>query len=61
MVIICKVLIGLAGLAFVLAVVVAQTGLTLGVPPEAFSRASNNLALIAIALIVADKRDANPK
>ncbi len=55
-----KVLIGLAGLAFLLAVVVSQGGSLFGVPAEGFSRASNNLALIAIALLVIDKRDANP-
>lgn len=46
-----KLLIALAGLAFVLAVVMGLMGTTLlGVMPEGFSRACNNLALLAIAL-----------
>ena len=50
-----KVLIGLAGLAFLLAVLVALLWPMFGIPAEAFSRASNNLALIAIALAVCSK------
>ena len=49
-------LIGLSSLGFVLAVIAVLTGVTgesytiMGIGGEAFSRASNNLALIAIAL-----------
>ncbi len=53
---ISKVLIGLASLAFVLAVFVSLLWPIYGVPAEAFSRASNNLALIAIALSVCSAR-----
>ncbi len=51
-----KVLIGLAGLGFVLAVVAALSGPIYILSAEAFSRATNNLALIAIALSVCAKR-----
>ena len=51
-----KVLIGLAGLGFVLAVVAALLGPIYILSAEAFSRASNNLALIAIALSVCARR-----
>lgn len=48
-----KVLIGLAALAFVLAVISSLTGESIvKTPAEAFSRASTNLALIAIALLL---------
>jgi hypothetical protein len=48
---IIKVLIGLAALAFILAVIGSLTDFhLLGVIPEAYSRASNNLGIIAIAL-----------
>jgi len=48
-----KALTGLAALAFVLAVVGSLTGTWLmRTSPEAFSRASTNLALLAIALIL---------
>ena len=53
-----KVLIGLASLAFLLAVFASLLWPIFGVPAEAFSRASNNLALIAIALLLIAKRDA---
>ena len=50
---IIKVLIGLTVLAFILAVIGALTdSLLLGVSPEAYSRASNNLGIIAIALLL---------
>ncbi len=54
---IAKVLIGIAALAFLLAVIGALVGLggLLTYPPESFSRASNNLALFAIALILMAK------
>lgn len=45
-----KVLIGLAALGFLLAVFVVVAWPFYGMTAEAFSRASNNLALIAIAL-----------
>ena len=45
-----KVLIALAGLGFVLAVIVCFTGPILGFGAEGFSRGCSNLALIAIAL-----------
>ena len=47
-----KALIGLAALAFVLAVLTHFTGPILSTPPEAYSRASTNLALLAIALVL---------
>lgn len=47
-----KVLVGLAALAFVLAVVTAFTGRFMPVHPEGFSRACSNLALLAIALVL---------
>ncbi len=52
-----KGLIGLAVLAFVLAVVNDLTGvLTMITSAEALSRASNNLALVAIALLMLNKK-----
>jgi len=46
-----RVLIGLSALAFVMAVVVALSGVSvLGAHAEGFSRACSNLALLAIAL-----------
>jgi hypothetical protein len=47
-----KVLIALAGLAFVLAVVGAFAGRLMNVHPEGYSRACSNLALLAIALVL---------
>lgn len=50
-----KGLIGLSGLAFLLAVIATLftgTGTIMGVAAEGFSRACSNLALIAIALAV---------
>jgi hypothetical protein len=47
-----KTLIGLAALAFVLAVVASFSGPILRTQPEAYSRASTNLALLAIALVL---------
>jgi hypothetical protein len=50
-------LVVLAAAAFVLAVVASLFGPVLGIWPEAFSRAANNIALIAIALaLLADRR-----
>jgi hypothetical protein len=48
-----KVLVGLAALAFLLAVVTVFTGRLMHVQAEGFSRACSNLALLAIALLVA--------
>lgn len=49
-------LVGLSGLAFVLAVSSGLLGTTIGgIAPEGFSRACTNLALIAIALAVCFK------
>jgi hypothetical protein len=45
-----KTLTALAALAFVLAVVTNFAGPIMGTVPEGFSRASTNLALLAIAL-----------
>jgi hypothetical protein len=52
-------LIGLSALAFVLAVasVLVFSGNILGIHPEGFSRACNNLALLAIASSVALRQD----
>jgi hypothetical protein len=47
-----KALVALSALAFVLAVVTYFTGPIIA-QPEAFSRASTNLALLAIALLLA--------
>ncbi len=47
-----KVLTGLAALAFVLAIVTNFTGVLLNTPAEGYSRASTNLALLAIALVM---------
>ena len=45
-----KALIALSALAFVLAIVTHFTGPIVGTHAEAYSRASSNLALLAIAL-----------
>lgn len=49
-----KVLVGLAALAFVFAIITVLVGdlPIMGVCAEAFSRASNNLALIGISLVL---------
>ncbi len=47
-----KALIGLAVLAFVLAVLTHFAGPIMNTEAEAYSRASGNLALLAIALVV---------
>ena len=47
-----KALIGLSALAFVLAVVTHFVGSLAGTQAEAYSRASGNLALLAIALVL---------
>lgn len=49
-----KPLVWLAILAFVLAVIVTFTGPIMGIPAEALSRACNNTALIAIALMLSE-------
>jgi hypothetical protein len=43
---------GLAAVAFVLAIIGAVNGPVVTIPAEAFSRASSNLALLAIALVL---------
>jgi hypothetical protein len=48
-----KALIALSALAFVLAVVTHFAGPIVNTQPEAYSRASTNLALLAIALVLA--------
>jgi hypothetical protein len=51
-----KVCVGLAALAFILAVVTVFTGpILVGVGPEGYSRASTNLALLALCLFVGFK------
>jgi hypothetical protein len=47
-----KALIGLAALAFVLAVLTHFVGPIVSTNPEAYSRASGNLSLLAIALVL---------
>jgi hypothetical protein len=47
-----KALIGLSALAFVLAVVASFVGPIVNTGAEAYSRASNNLSLLAIALVL---------
>lgn len=47
-----KTLAAMAGLAFALAVATVYAGPILGLEAEGFSRASNNLALLAIALVL---------
>jgi hypothetical protein len=53
-----KALIGLAALAFVLAVLTHFTGPIVSTQAEAYSRASANLALLAIALVLTSGRPA---
>ena len=48
-----KALVGLAALAFVLAVLTHFVGSIVHTNPEAYSRASGNLSLLAIALVLA--------
>lgn len=47
-----KALTALAALGFALAVVSAFMGPIMGIPPEGFSRACTNLALLAIASVL---------
>jgi hypothetical protein len=49
---VAKALTGLAALAFVLAVAASFVGPLVMTGAEAYSRASNNLALLAIALVL---------
>ena len=58
---IIKALIGLAIVAFILAIIATLFGRIVGVPAEAFSRACTNLTLIAIALFVLQKKDKDDK
>jgi len=55
-----KALIGLAALAFVLAVLTHFTGPIVRTQPEAYSRASTNLALLAMALVLTFGSRAGP-
>ena len=55
---ITKGLIGLAALAFLLAAISALVDQTLLVSAEGFSRACNNLAVVAIALMLMGKKSA---
>jgi len=58
---IVKGLIGLAVVGFALAIVASLGAQTLmGTSGEAFSRASNNLSLVAIAVLLAFKPDSTP-
>jgi len=49
-------LIGLAAVAFLLAIIGAFTGSIIGISPEGFSRACTNLALLGIGLSVCFKQ-----
>jgi hypothetical protein len=49
---------GLAIVGFLAAVVTSFTGPIMGIMPETFSRASANLALIALCLFIGFKDDA---
>ena len=51
---VAKACVGLAALAFVLAVLTVFTG-PIVVGPEAYSRAANNLALLALCLFIGFK------
>jgi len=55
---IAKGLVGLAALAFLLAVISSLADQSLYIAPEGFSRACNNLALVAIALMLMGKKSA---
>ena len=55
---ITKGLVGLAALALLLAVISSLINQSLIVSPEGFSRACNNLALVAIALMLMGKKSA---
>lgn len=50
-----KLLVCVAALSFVVGVIAVFTGGLAGVPAESFSRAANNLSLIAIALLLLGK------
>ncbi len=54
---IVKGLIGLASLAFLLAVYIGLGGYLYDINGEAFSRTCNNLALIAIGIALLDKKN----
>lgn len=57
---ITKVLVGLSAVAFLLAVTnSAVTGPIMEIPAESFSRAANNLALLAIAVHLAFRAQAS--
>ncbi len=52
---IAKACVGLAAIALLGALVTSFTGPVMGLPAEAFSRASTNLALIALCLFIGFK------
>ena len=54
---IAKACVGLAALAFVGALVISFTGPIFDLPAEGFSRASTNLALIALCLFIGFKEE----
>ena len=56
-----KALIGLSALAFVLAVVSSFSGPIFHTVAEGYSRASTNLALLAIALVLAGGTPTTPR
>jgi hypothetical protein len=57
---VAKALTGLAALAFVLAIVVNITQVPILATAEGMSRASNNLALLAIALVLSFRNGRTP-
>jgi len=54
---VAKLLVVLAALTFVLAVIGAWTGTMMGIGAEAYSRASTNLALLALAIVIVFKEE----
>lgn len=56
---VAKALIVLAVIAFILAIASAYTGVIGNIASEGYSRASNNLALLAIALAVCFKKSSS--
>ena len=57
---VAKPLIYVAVIAFLGAVVTSFTGTVVGITPESLSRASSNLALIAIGLALLEKQEGAP-
>ena len=52
-----KACVGLSVVSFLLALITSFTGPVAELPPEAFSRASTNLALLALCLFVGFKEE----